>query len=122
MLARWEPGWGIRGLQDWASYPALLLLLWIIGALAVPIIGNFTRYQEHQADQSALEVTHGLTPEVGQVGAQTFNVLGDLDLTDPDPGPLRIFVFYDHQAILDRIRYCLSYDPWSNGKSPEFIK
>jgi Zn-dependent protease with chaperone function len=122
MLARWGPRWGIRGLEDWASYPALLLLLWIIGALAGPIINNFTRYQEHQADQYALEVTHGLTPDARQVGAQAFNVLGDVDLADPDPSPLRIFLFYDHPAIPDRIRYSLSYDPWSNGKSPEFVQ
>jgi STE24 endopeptidase len=122
VLAKWGPGWGIRGLDDWASYPALLLLLSIIVIFVGPIGSTFSRHQEHQADQYGLEVTHGLTPDSGQVAAQAFNVLGDVDLADPDPSPLRIFLFYDHPAIPDRIKYCLSYDPWGKGEQPEFVK
>ncbi len=122
LLTRWGPGWGIRGLDDWASYPALLLLLSILATVAGPTGSTFSRHQEHQADQYGLEVTHGLTPDSGQVAAQAFNVLGDVDLADPDPSPLRIFLFYDHPAIPDRIKYCLSYDPWSKGEQSEFVK
>jgi STE24 endopeptidase len=122
VLNKWGPQWGIRGLDDWASYPALLLLLSVISMFAGPIGSAFSRHQEHQADQYGLEVTHGLTPDSGQVAAQAFNVLGDVDLADPDPSPIRIFLFYDHPAIPDRIKYCLSYDPWSKGEQPEFVK
>lgn len=122
VLAKWGPRWEIRGLDDWASYPALLLLLSIIGVVVGPIVSTYSRYQEHQADQYGLEVTHGLTPDSGQVAAQAFNILGDVDLADPDPSPLRIFLFYDHPAIPDRIKYSLSYDPWTKGGQPEFVK
>ncbi len=122
VLAKWGSAWGIRGLDDWASYPALLLLLSIIVMFVGPIGSTFSRHQEHQADQYGLEVTHGLTPDSEQVAAQAFNVLGDVDLADPDPSPLRIFLFYDHPAIPDRIKYCLSYDPWGTGEQPEFVK
>ncbi len=122
VLAKWGPRWEIRGLDDWASYPALLLLLSIIGVVVGPIVSTYSRYQEHQADQYGLEVTHGLTPDSGQVAAQAFNILGDVDLADPDPSPLRIFLFYDHPAIPDRIKYSLSYDPWAKGGQPEFVK
>ncbi len=122
VLAKWGPEWGIRGLDDWASYPALLLLLSVIVIFVGPIGSTFSRYQEHQADQYGLEVTHGLTPDSGQVAAQAFNILGNVGLSDPDPSPLRIFLFYDHPAIPDRIKYCLRYDPWGKGEQPEFVK
>jgi len=122
LLTRWGPQWGIRGLDDLASFPALLLLLTIITTVAGPILNTFSRYIEHQADQYGLEVTHGLTPDSGQVAAQSFNILGDVDLSDPDPSRLRILLFYNHPAIPDRIQFALHYDPWSKGESPEFVK
>jgi len=122
VLARWGGAWGIRGLQDWASYPALLLLLTVIATFAGPIFNTFSRHVEHQADQYGLEVTHGLTPDSGQVAAQAFNILGDVDLSDPEPSPLRIILFYNHPAIPDRIQYALHYNPWAEGKTGKFVK
>jgi Zn-dependent protease with chaperone function len=122
VLARWGGAWGIRGLQDWASYPALLLLLTVIATFAGPIFNTFSRHVEHQADQYGLEVTHGLTPDSGQVAAQAFNILGDVDLSDPEPSPLRIALFYSHPAIPDRIQYALHYNPWAEGKTGKFVK
>jgi STE24 endopeptidase len=69
-----------------------------------------------------LEVTHGLTPDSGQVAAQSFNILGDVDLSDPEPSRLRIFLFYSHPAIPDRILFALGYDPWRSGGTGEFVK
>jgi len=122
MLSRWGPSWGIRDLQDWASLPALLLLLSVLSIIFQPIGNAFSRYIEHQADQYGLEVTHGLTPDSGQVAAQSFNILGDVDLSDPDPSQLKIFLLYDHPAIPGRIRFCLQYDPWSQGAPAQFVK
>ena len=122
VLARWGAGWGIRGLDDWASLPALLLLLSVFVSLATPVTSAVSRYFEHQADQYGLEVTHGLTPDSGQVAAQAFQILGDLDLDDPDPDPLDVFLFYSHPPIRDRVQFCLTYDPWSQGRQPEFVK
>ena len=56
VLARWGAGWGIHGLSDWASLPALLLLLSVFLFLGSPIQSAFSRYDEHQADQYGLEV------------------------------------------------------------------
>jgi STE24 endopeptidase len=122
VLARWGSGWGIRGLNDWASLPALLLLLSIFGFIAGPITSAFSRHDEHQADQYGLEVTHGLTPDSGQIGAQAFQVLGEVDLADPEPNPIDIFLFYSHPPIPDRIQFALTYDPWASGGSGEFVK
>jgi STE24 endopeptidase len=122
VLARWGGNWGIRGLDDWASLPALLLLLSIFFFVANPIASAFSRYLEHQADQYGLEVTHGLTPDSGQVGAQAFQVLGDVDLADPERNPVEVFLFYSHPSIPDRVQFALTYDPWSKGEQPEFVK
>lgn len=121
VLARRGQGWGIRGLDDWASLPALLLLLSIVSFVATPLFSAFSRHQEHQADQYGLEVTHGLTPDSGQVAAQAFQILGEVGLADPDPDQLDIFLFYDHPSIRDRVQFSLSYDPWSKGGHGEFV-
>jgi Zn-dependent protease with chaperone function len=122
VLARWGDQWGIRGLNDWASFPALLLLLSIFGFVAGPISSAFSRHIEHQADQYGLEVTHGLTPDSGQTAAQAFQVLGEVDLSDPEPNPVNVFLFYSHPPIPDRIIYSLTYNPWANGGTGKFVK
>jgi len=122
VLGRSGPGWGIRGLADWASLPALLLLLSIFNFVADPISNGFSRYVEHQADVYGLEVTHGVIQEAGQAAAASFQVEGESYLADPDPNPVNVFLFYDHPPISDRIRLCVSYDPWSKGLEPEFVK
>ena len=79
--------WHIRSVGDLASLPALLVLLSVAGFIVTPGANALSRYFEHQADQYALEVTHGLTPDSGQVAAQAFQVLGEVDLDYPDPSP-----------------------------------
>jgi STE24 endopeptidase len=122
VLARWGGGWEIRKLDDWASFPALMLLLSIFSFAASPVASAISRHYEHQADQYGLEVTHGLTPDSSEVAAQSFQILGEVSLSDPDPSPLQVFLFYSHPSIPDRIRFCLTYDPWANGGHGEFVK
>ena len=121
-LSKGGAAWGIRGLDDWASLPVLLLLLSVFSFIANPVGSAFSRHYEHQADQYGLEVTHGLTPDSGQVAAQAFQVLGEVDLADPEPNPVDVFLFYSHPAIPDRIQFSLHYDPWAKGEQPEFVK
>ncbi len=120
-LARWGAGWGIRGLDDWASLPILMLLLSVFAFVANPIGSAFSRGLEHEADQYGLEVTHGLTSDSSQIAAQSFQVLGEVDLSDPDPNRLNVFLFYDHPPISDRVRFALTYDPWASGGHGQFV-
>jgi Zn-dependent protease with chaperone function len=122
VLARWDGRWGIHGLDDWASLPVLLLLLSIFGFIVNPVDSAFSRHIEHQADQYGLEVTHGLTPDSAQTAAQSFQILGEVDLSDPEPNPIDVFLFYSHPRIPDRIRFALTYNPWANGGSGQFVK
>ena len=122
VLASWGSRWEIRGLDDWASLPVLLLLLSVFSFVVNPVASACSRYFEHQADQYGLEVTHGLTADSSQVAAQAFQVLGEVGLSDPDPNPMNVFLFYDHPPISDRVQFCLTYDPWASGGQGEFVK
>ena len=86
-------GWSIRGLDDWASLPALLLLLSIFSFLFDPISNAYSRHMEHQADVYGLEVTHGILPDAAQAAADSFQVEGESSLAEPDPNPLNVFLF-----------------------------
>ncbi len=121
VLARWGANWEIHGVGDWAAFPALLLLLTIFSFANNPLANAISRHYEHQADQYGLEVTHGLTPDSGEVAAQAFQILGEVDLSDPAPNPVDVFLFYDHPPIAARIRYSLAYDPWAHGGTGEFV-
>lgn len=120
-VGRWGQSWKIRAVEDWASLPVLLLLLSIFSFVANPITSAASRHFEHQADQYGLEVTHGLTPDSGEVAAQSFQILGEVDLSDPKPNPVDVFLFYSHPSIPDRVRFALAYDPWANGGHGEFV-
>jgi Zn-dependent protease with chaperone function len=122
LLARSGSNWGLRGLDDWASLPALLLLITLFGFVANALGSTFSRFQENQADIYGLEVVHGIIPDPGQACAHSFQIYGEAVLVDPDPNPIQVFLFYDHPPVRDRVRLCATYDPWSKGGSPQFVK
>lgn len=121
-LSRCSSRWSIRGTDDWASLPVLLLWIAILGLLASPAANTFSRHVEHQADQYGLEVTHGLFPEPKQVAARSFQILGEVDLADPAPNAFIKVWLFSHPPLAERVKFALTYDPWSEGKQPEFVK
>ena len=121
MLARWGEAWAIRGPDDLASLPVLILLLTVFGFLFTPISNVYSRHLEHQADQYGLEVIHGLVPEAPVVAAHAFQILGEVDLEEPKPSPAVKFWFYNHPPLDERMRFAQTYDPWSQGRAPEFV-
>lgn len=121
-LSRWSGRWRIRGTDDWASLPVLLLWFAILGFIASPAANTFSRYIEHQADQYGLEVTHGLIPDSKQVAARAFQILGEVNLADPQPNSLIKLWLYNHPPLAERVNYALTYDPWAKGQAPEFVK
>jgi Zn-dependent protease with chaperone function len=121
LLGRRGARWEIRDPGDWAALPALLLILTVFSFASSPLQNAFSRHIEHQADQYGLEVTHGLTPNASQVAAQSFEALGKIDLEDPAPNPVDVFMFYSHPKIGDRIRFALEDQPWAHGGRGEFV-
>src|SRR5262249_33571972 len=121
-VARWGSAWNLRGIDDWASLPVLLLILSVFAFLFTPFSNAYSRHLEHQADQYGLEVIHGIVPDAPEQAALSFQILGDVDLEEPSPSlPVKIW-FYDHPPISERIAFAYDYDPWAKGQSPAFVK
>ena len=121
MLRRWGLRWRIRGAADWASLPALLLLFAIFSFITEPLVNTYSRNQEHQADVYGLEVTHGLLLDARSVAAHSFQVMGEIDLDEPNPNRFIEFWTYTHPSTAERVAFAESYDPW-NGGTLEYVK
>ena len=121
-LFRGAERWGIRGLDDWASLPVILLLLTVFSELATPAISGFVRAQEHAADVFGLEAIHGLVADPQRTAAEAFQILGEANLADPNPSPFIRFWLYDHPPLAERLRFAATYDPWSKGEPPRYLK
>jgi len=122
MLARWGTQWGIRDLGDWASLPMLLFLISLLSFLATPAFNAESRYFEHEADRYGLEVIHGIVPNANQVAAHYFEKSGEINLSDPDPNWFTKAWFFDHPTRPERVHFVATYDPWSQGEEPVYVK
>jgi STE24 endopeptidase len=122
MVNRWGRQWGLRGMGDWASLPALLLLVSLLNFVITPAANAYSRHIEHQADQYGLEVLHGIVPDASAAAARSLQIMGEEDLEEPSPSPAVVFWFYTHPPINERIRFAYTYDPWTAGRSPQFVK
>jgi Zn-dependent protease with chaperone function len=121
MLRRWGAGWKVRGVDDWASLPALLLLFAIFSFLTEPLINAYSRQIEHNADVYGIEVIHGLVLNGREVAAHSFQVMGEVSLDEPDPNRFIEFWMFSHPSTSERMRFVETYDPWSGG-TPKYVK
>jgi STE24 endopeptidase len=121
LAAHWGERTLLEGVGDLASLPLLFLVLTAITFLASPAICAISRHYEHQADQYALEIAHGVVPDPSTADARSFQVLGEEDLSDPDPNPFIKFWLYTHPPLEERIRFALDYKPWAEGKPLELV-
>jgi len=121
-LDRWARDWKLYGQEDWASLAVLILLLQALLFVSSPVISGYSRMQEHAADVYGVEVIHGLVPDSEEVAAHAFQVLGELDLSDPNPPAFITFWLYSHPPLAERLVFAHSYDPWSKGEAPKYVK
>lgn len=122
LLGKWGATWKIYGPQDWASLAVLLLIFEAFSFIGTPVESAFSRMQEHDADVFGLEVIHGIVPNSGEVAAHAFQVLGQEDLSDPNPPPFITFWLYSHPPLADRLVFAHTYDPWSKGQPTRYVK
>ncbi|HEY9719632.1 MAG TPA: M48 family metallopeptidase [Trichormus sp.] len=104
-IARLPKRWGIRGLEDFAVLPALILTLTICGFLFDPIANAWSRKQEHDADAFSLRVT-----ENGPALARAFVALSQQNLSEPDPPRFIEFWLFSHPSLKDRINFALGHE------------
>lgn len=113
---------GIRGPADWASLPVLMLVVTVAAEIGSPAIASYSRRQEHAADVYGLEVIHGLVPDSQRAAAESFQILGEVNLSDPAPSRFIELWLYGHPPIGKRIVFAREYDPWSKGEPPRYVK
>jgi STE24 endopeptidase len=121
-LDRWGKDWRVSSLEDWASLAAFLLLFQTLMFVSAPVANSISRMQEHAADVYGLEVIHGIVPNSAEVAAHSFQILGEVDLSDPNPSRFITFWLYSHPPLADRLVFAHSYDPWSKGEAPKYVK
>jgi len=111
-----------EGVADLAALPMVLLVLTLLVFFATPALDGVSRRFEHQADQFGLEVAYGVVPDPNTADVQSFQIMAEEDLEDPDPSPFIRFWLYTHPSTDERIRFAASYKPWAEGKPMEFVR
>lgn len=120
-MRRWGRQTGLTGVADLASLPLMMLILSAGIFFASPAICAVSRHYEHQADQYGLELIYGIVPNPNAAMVGAFRVLGERDLSNPDPNSFIRFWLYDHPPLADRIRFAAHYKPWAQGKPMELM-
>lgn len=120
-VRRWGERLGLRGVDDWAGLPILMIFFVLFTFLGEPVVNTYSRYQEHEADVYGLEVTHGIVPDSNRAAAESFQILGEMGLSHPDPNPFIRVWLYSHPPIAERLKFAREYDPWSKGEPPQFV-
>jgi STE24 endopeptidase len=88
--------WGVRGVEDPAGLPLLVLLISIYLFLLTPVLNTYSRTDEAEADLFGLNAAR--QPD----GMATVS-LKLAEYRKLDPGPVEEFVFYDHPSGRNRI-------------------
>jgi Zn-dependent protease with chaperone function len=99
--------WMVPDVGDWSSLPALLLIFAVMSAISEPVVNTYSRWQEHQADLYGLQITRGIVPPAA--AAQSFQVMGEIGLDEPDPNPFIVFWLYSHPTTASRLELAENY-------------
>ena len=111
VLRRFAARTGVSELSDVASMPLLILLFSVFAFIFQPAGNAYSRHLEHEADRFGLEITH-----LNHACGTAFSKFVQHDLSFPTPGPLVVFFRYDHPPAGERIAFCNTYHPWTEGK------
>jgi STE24 endopeptidase len=111
LIERFSRRFGFDHLSDVASFPLLLLLGSLVSLILAPAVLAFNRYQEHEADRFALEITRD-----NRAAATTFVRLQQENLSVPRPGTLYMLWRGSHPSLGDRVDFANHYRPWEKGQ------
>jgi STE24 endopeptidase len=104
---RW-PAAGIKGIDDVAGLPLIMLLLLTYFFFATPLINAWSRTIEWQADDFGLNVS-----QQPDAAATAFLMLGEY--RDLDPHPLVEKIFFDHPSGKNRIHNAMEWKKAHRG-------
>lgn len=89
---------GLTGVADPAGLPALMILLSLYQLIIMPIDNAISRWREGEADNYALKAT-----QKAEAFASAFTRLANQNLSDVEPEPWVVFLFYNHPPLGARI-------------------
>ena len=108
-LRELEQPLGLRGIDDPAGLPLLLVVGGICSLLFLPLANALSRRHERRADRFALEMTQNAGPFVSAMKR-----LSQQNLAEEHPSRVVQWLFYSHPPIRDRIEAARA---WERGKS-----
>jgi STE24 endopeptidase len=112
LIGRYAQRFGFDRLSDVASLPLLVLVGGVVSFLVTPAALAYSRWQEHEADRFALELTRD-----NHAGAMVFVRLQQENLGVPRPGLLYTLWRGSHPSLASRIEFANSYRPWGEGRA-----
>jgi STE24 endopeptidase len=96
---------GLRGVDDVAGLPLLLLAAGAVSVLMVPAAHAMSRTFERSADRFALDLTHNPVAFISAMRR-----LGAQNLAEEDPSRIVQWLFYSHPPLRDRIAAAQAVD------------
>jgi Zn-dependent protease with chaperone function len=112
IVSRYSQGLRFDTLADVASVPLLLLLVHLTSLFLSPVVFAYSRYQEHEADRFALDLTHA-----NHSGGMAFVKLQRENLSNPRPGWIYRVFRATHPSIGERIDFFNAYHSEREGDS-----
>ncbi len=121
LIARYGARWKVTSQTDWGALPVLLLVLAVLSFLSEPIVNGYSRMHEHEADVYGQEAVHGIVADPQKTAQSTFQLLGEMSLTDPNPNPFVEFWSFSHPSVSSRAAFAETYNPWIEGRHPKYF-
>jgi Zn-dependent protease with chaperone function len=121
IIARYGAEWKIPSQNDWGTLVVLLLVLAVLSFLSEPVVNGYSRMHEHEADVYGQEAIHGIVSDPQRVAQQSFQLLGEMSLTDPNPNPFVEFWTFSHPSVASRAAFAAEYNPWIAGRHPKYF-
>jgi len=110
VIGRFHVRFGFDRLSDVASVPLFIFLLSLLNLVGSPLHLAISRAMEHEADRFALEITRA-----NHSAGSAFARIQRENLGNPRPGGLSVLFRSSHPPLGERIDFCNSYHPWTNG-------
>jgi STE24 endopeptidase len=121
LIGRYGELWKISSEQDWGALVVLLLVISVLSFFSEPLVNGYSRMHEHEADVYGQEVIHGIVQDPEKVAQQSFQLLGEMSLTDPNPNPFVEFWTFSHPSVSSRAAFAADYNPWIEGRHPKYF-
>ncbi|HEY6374405.1 MAG TPA: M48 family metallopeptidase [Edaphobacter sp.] len=121
LIRRYGAKWRVPSQNDWGALVIFMLVLSVLSFFSEPIVNGFSRMHEHEADVYGQEAIHGIVADPQTTAQQSFQLLGEMSLTDPNPSPFVEFWTFSHPSVSNRAAFAAAYNPWAPGQHPRYF-